>query len=43
MEMKMRNRLHGNDVNRPTSGHGHKYGKYKSASVWWCLYMLSNT
>ena len=31
--MKMRNRLHGNDVNRPTSGHGHKYGKYRSASV----------
>ena len=29
MEMKMKNRSHRYDMNRPKSRHGHKYSKYK--------------
>ena len=35
MKMKMKNRLHRYDVNRPTSRHAQKYSKYKS-----CLSMM---
>ena len=28
MKMKMKNRSHRNDINRPTPRHGHKYIKY---------------
>ena len=27
MEIKIKNRLHGNDINRPKPRHGHKYTK----------------
>ena len=27
--MKMKNRSHRSDLNRPRPGHGHKYSKYK--------------
>ena len=29
VRLKMKNRLHGYDINRPTPRHGHKYTKYK--------------
>ena len=32
--MKIKNRLHRYDINRPKSKYGHKYSKYKSVSVW---------
>ena len=35
MKMKMKNRSHRQDINRPTSRHGHKYSKYKK-----CLGMM---
>ena len=31
--MKMKNRSHRYDINRPRSRHGHKCSKYKSVSV----------
>ena len=34
-EMKMKNRSHRYDINRPKSRHGHKYSKYKK-----CLNMM---
>ena len=43
-KVKTKNRWHKYDINRPTSRHGVTYtNKHKSASVWWCLYALSNT
>ena len=40
MKMKKEKRSHKHDINRPTYlRHRHKY----SASVWQCLYALSNT
>ena len=27
--MKIKNRSHGHDINRPSSGYGQKYSKYK--------------
>ena len=33
--MKMKNRSHRCDINRPRSRHGHKYSKYKK-----CLSMI---
>ena len=39
MKMKMKNRWHDRqDINKPTSGHGHKYSKYKK-----CLGMMMRT
>ena len=35
MKMKMKNRSHRYDINRPTSRHGDKYNKYKN-----CLTMM---
>ena len=35
MKMKMKNRSRRYDINRPTSRHGRKYGKYKK-----CLGMI---
>ena len=35
MKMKMKNKSHRYDINRPTSRHGHKYSKYKK-----CLGMM---
>ena len=40
LKMKVKDRSHRLDMNRPRSRHGHKYSKY--VSVWWCLYVLSN-
>ena len=40
LKMKVKDRSHKLDMNRPRSRHGHKYSKY--VSVWWCLYVLSN-
>ena len=31
MEMKVSNRSHRYDINRPMSRHGHKYSKYKKS------------
>ena len=39
MKMKIKSRSYRKDINRPRSRHGHK----QSVSVWWCLYVLSNT
>ena len=33
MKIKMKNRSHRPDANRPRRRHGHKYTKYKSVSV----------
>ena len=45
--MKMKNRLHRYDINRPRSRHGHKYSKYKkclSMAIRICIKQhLSNT
>ena len=35
MKIKMKNRSHRYDINRPRSRHGHKYSKYKK-----CLSMM---
>ena len=35
IKMKMKNRSRRQDINRPTSGHGFKYSKYKK-----CLGMM---
>ena len=35
MKVKMKNRTHRYDINRPRSRHGHKYSKYKK-----CLIMM---
>ena len=35
MKTKMKKRLHRYDINRPMSGHGHKYKRYKK-----CLSMM---
>ena len=35
MKMKMKKRSHRYDINRPSSGHAHKYSKYKK-----CLSMM---
>ena len=32
MEMKVKNRSHRYDINRPKFRHGHKYSKYKKVS-----------
>ena len=44
MKMKIKNRLHRYDINRPRSRDGHKYTKYK---MYFCMtmliYVLSNT
>ena len=40
--MKMKNRSHRYDKNRPRPRPGHEC-KWKSVTVWWCLYVLSNT
>ena len=37
MKMKMKNRSHRSDINRPMSRHGHKYSKYKTCR---CMMML---
>ena len=34
---------HRHSINRPRSWQEHKYGKYKYAFVWLCLYLLSKT
>ena len=31
------------DINGPRPSNGHKYNKYKIVSVYWWLYVLSNT
>ena len=36
MKMKMKNRSHRYDINRPRSRHGHKYSNYKK-----CLSMMT--
>ena len=41
--MEMKNRSHRYEINRPRFRHEHKYSKYKSESVSWRLYVLSNT
>ena len=33
MKIKMKNRSHRPDTNRPRRSHSHKYAKYKSVSV----------
>ena len=44
MTMKMKNRSHRCDVNRPRARQGQKYTKYKKClSMMVCLYALSNT
>ena len=43
MKMKIKNRSHRYNINRSRSRDEHKYSKYKSVSVWWCLYLLRNT
>ena len=39
MEMKMKNSSHRYDINRPKSS----YSKCKRVSIWYCLYILSNS
>ena len=41
--MKMKNRSHKYDINRPRSRHGHKYNKYKKYFTMMILYVLCNT
>ena len=41
--MIMKNRSHRYDISGARSRHGQKYSKYKIVSLWWCLYVLSNT
>ena len=46
MKWKIKNRLHRNDINRPTPRHGHKYIKYKkclSMKILQYIKKLSNT
>ena len=43
MKIKMENRSHKCDINRPRSRHGHKYSKYRTCPSMMCLYVLSNT
>ena len=33
MKLKMKNRSHRSDINRPRSRHGHKYKKYKKRLI----------
>ena len=33
MKMKLKNRSHRYDINRPRSGHEHKYSKYKKGLI----------
>ena len=40
--MKMKNRTHRHDTNRPRYRHGHKYSRYKKC-LWWYFHVLSNT
>ena len=44
IKMKMKNRSYIYNMHRPTrSRHGHKFSKCKRLSLWWCLYIPSNT
>ena len=44
IKMKMKNRSYIYNMHRSTrSRHGHKFSKCKRLSVWWCLYVPSNT
>ena len=43
MILKMKNRSHKYDINRPGPGHGHRYSKYKTYLSIMMLYVLSNT
>ena len=42
LKMKMKNRLHRYNINRPMSRHGHKYSKYKKGYSMKMFYVLSN-
>ena len=41
--MKMKNRSHSYNVNRPRSRHGHKYSKYKKcpSMMMFCMYYIT--
>ena len=39
----MKNRSHRYKINRPRSRQGKNIVNVKGVSVWWCLYVLSNT
>ena len=39
MKMKMKNRSHRYDINRPRARHGRKYTKYRKCLRRWCVYM----
>ena len=40
IRLKMKNRSHRYDINRPRPRHGHKYNKYKCGAVMWWLRQL---
>ena len=40
---KAKHRSHRDNINRVRPKHGHKLENIKGFSVWWCLYVLSNT
>ena len=43
MKIKMKNGSQGYDISRSRPRDEYKDSKYKSVSVWWCFYILSNT
>ena len=43
MKVKMKNRSHGYDINRPSPRHGHEYNKHKKRLSMKCLHVLSNS
>ena len=43
MTIKMKNRLHRYDINRPRSSHEHNIVNIRSVSLWLWLHTLSNT